>query len=234
MKKRRNVKSEKNKYRPAAFGILILAIVFLIKKISAGGWNGLLSGGIRGVIPILFLPLGLFLLLFGNVIGEKEEQKKRTEELKNSYPEFALKVSMLIHAGFTVRGAFEKVGRNYLRKKEKEKTAKNPLYEEVVISLREMESGVSQNEAYEHFEKRCNVFEITRFTGLLIRAVKRGSSSLGEELKEESRKATLARQELVRRKGETAGTRLYFPMILFLLIVMVMILYPAFSSLSSI
>ena len=163
------------------------------------------------------------------IVRKRNRRKGRTKKENGRVEKF-----LLIHAGFTVRGAFEKVGRNYLRKKEKEKTAKNPLYEEVVISLREMESGVSQNEAYEHFEKRCNVFEITRFTGLLIRAVKRGSSSLGEELKEESRKATLARQELVRRKGETAGTRLYFPMILFLLIVMVMILYPAFSSLSSI
>ena len=181
--------------------MVLLSVLYVIKKAVSSGLSGMISDGIKSVVPFIFLILGIILFFFGDVLEKRENKKKREEELKNSFPEFALKVSMLIR-------------------------------EEVLISLREMESGVSQKDAYEHFEKRCNVFEITRFSGLLIRAVKRGNTALGEELKEESQRAVLAKQELIRKRGETAGTKLLFPMMLFLLIVMIIILYPAFTSLS--
>ena len=228
MKKRRN-----SKYRLIAIVVILIALAFFGKKLKTVGFEGIRGEGSKLLVPAAFVPLGVGLFLFGDRIEERERAKQRTEELKSAYPEFALKIAMLIRAGFTPKGAFEKVGRNYLKKREREKTRKNPLYEEVVMSLREMESGVSQKDAYEHFEKRCNLFEITRFSGLLIRAVKRGSTSLGEELREEGRRASEAKQELVRKKGETAGTRLLFPMIMFLLIVMITILYPAFTSFSA-
>ena len=212
--------------------MVLLSVLYVIKKEVSSGLSGMISDGIKSVVPFIFLILGIILFFFGDVLEKRENKKKREEELKNSFPEFALKVSMLIRAGFTPKGAFEKAGSNYLRKREKENAPKDVLYEEVLISLREMESGVSQKDAYEHFEKRCNVFEITRFSGLLIRAVKRGNTALGEELKEESQRAVLAKQELIRKRGETAGTKLLFPMMLFLLIVMIIILYPAFTSLS--
>lgn len=212
--------------------MVLLSLLYCLKKLMMGGFSGFFSDGVKSMIPFLFLLTGAGLWIFGDSIEERENKKKREEELKDAFPEFALKVSMLIRAGFTPRGAFEKVGTNYLKRRETEKSGKEILYEEVITSLREMESGVSQKDAYEDFEKRCNVFEITRFSGLLIRAVKRGNAALGEELKEESKRASLARQEIIRKRGETAGTRLLFPMMLYLLIVLIIILYPAFTSLS--
>ncbi|MBR4581436.1 MAG: type II secretion system F family protein [Lachnospiraceae bacterium] len=228
MKKRRI-----GKYKYISAVPVLLSTVFIGKKIASAGFDAFFLKDLKNLIPILFFFFGIGLFFFGDRLEERENRKKREEELKESFPEFALKISMLIRAGFTPKGAFEKVGRNYLRKREREKSRREILYEEVVISLREMESGVSQKDAYEHFEMRCNVFEITRFCGLLIRAVKRGNTSLGEELREESRRAVAAKQEQVRKRGETAGTKLLFPMMLFLLIVMIIILYPAFSSLTS-
>ena len=186
---------KKSKYFWISIGMVLLSVLYVIKKAVSSGLSGMISDGIKSVVPFIFLILGIILFFFGDVLEKRENKKKREEELKNSFPEFALKVSMLIRAGFTPKGAFEKAGSNYLRKREKENAPKDVLYEEVLISLREMESGVSQKDAYEHFEKRCNVFEITRFSGLLIRAVKRGNTALGEELKEESQEKRADRSD---------------------------------------
>lgn len=211
------------KYRWMAVALLVPAILFLVKHSA---------NSLKDWVPALFLPISVILFVTGNKIEERETLKQRKENLKKSFPEFAMKISMLIRAGYSPRGAMEKVAGNYLKKRKGRVGPEDPLYEEVVMALREMESGTSETEAYEHLEQRCGVFEISRFCGFLIRAVKRGAAGLGEELKEESRKAVSAQKEIVRKKGETAGTRLLFPMMLFLLIVMVMILYPAFESLS--
>ena len=211
------------KYRLIALVMSVLPILFLVK-------NSVNS--LKDLLPVLFIPVSVTLFVMGNKIEEKEKIRQRKENLKKSFPEFAMKISMLIRAGYSPRGAMDKVGKNYLKKSTTHGGEGDPLYEEVVMALREMESGTSETEAYEHLEQRCGVFEITRFCGFLIRAVKRGGMNLGEELKEESRKAVSAQKEIVRKKGETAGTKLLFPMMMFLLIVMVMILYPAFESLS--
>ena len=222
----------KKNYLLLAVAVLLPA-VYYTKHILQGGFSELLQGGIKSLFPLLVSCVLTGVFLFRNRIEERENAKKRREEMKKTYPEFALKLSMLIRAGFTPRSAFEKVGRNYKKRREREGIPENLLYEELVTAVREMESGVPETESYERFERRCGIFELTRLSGLLIRAVKRGGSTLGEELQEESVKAANAQKELVRKKGETAGTKLLFPMTLYLIIVMIMILYPAFTTLSS-
>lgn len=226
-------KTKIGKYRCIAIILAVLPAAFLLKNTAGHSVSDFIRGGVKNYVMIAFLPAAFWLFLKGNDLEEKEKQKNRTEQIKKAYPEFALKVAMLIRAGFTPRGAFEKIGRNYLKKQKKNKEKKDVLYEEVVYAIREMQSGISEKNAYENFEKRCGVFEISRFSGLLIRAVKRGGSSLSEELKEESNRAVGAMKESVKKKSETAGTRLLFPMMLYLLIVMVMILYPAFETFAS-
>lgn len=212
---------------------VLLPGVYYIKKFLNGGLPKFTEEGMSVFLPLLAGGVLIFVFLFRKKMEEKERKKRRREEMKKSYPEFAMKLSMLIQAGFSPRSAFEKVGRNYRKRRERDGIPKNVLYEELITSIREMESGVPETESYERFERRCEIFELTRLSGLLIRAVKRGGSSLGEELQEESIRASNAQKELVRKKGETAGTRLLFPMTVYLIIVMIMILYPAFSTLSS-
>ena len=234
--KKTNEKDNKKKfgkYRTVAVLLLLLSAGYFLKNMRTGSLSFFWQGGIKNYLMAAFFPAAIFLFVRGKTLEENEAKKKRTEDIKKAYPEFALKVSMLIRAGFTPRGAFEKIGRNYIKKQQREKTIKNDLYEEVVYSIREMQSGTSEKDAYEHFEKRCGVFEISRFSGLLIRAVKRGGSGLSGELKEESNRAVAALRESVRKQSEKAGTKLLFPMVLYLLIVMVMILYPAFETFSS-
>lgn len=223
MKKRRI-----SKYRLIAVVVLILMFFLFMRNTASVG-----KEKAEIYLPlILYFSAGVF-FVFGRQVERKEEEKRRREEYKKEYPEFALKMSMLIRAGFTPRAALEKIGKGYSARKSVQKGKKNPFYEDILTALREMESGISEIEAYERLGKRCNLMEMIRFCGLMIRNVKRGSVGLADELKEESRRAISAKREMERKNGEVAGTKLLFPMMIFLLIVMVIILYPGFTAIAA-
>ena len=207
----------------------VMALMFLVfmKNTRAG------KSVTEVAIPILLMLFGCGLFILAPKVEQRERKKSREEKIRKEFPEFALKVSMLIRAGFSPKSAFEKMDRGY-RKNRKTSKKKSVLMEEVNTTLREMESGIPEIQAYERFAERCGMLEVIRFSGLLIRDIKRGSSCLSEELKEESKKAMNAQRALVRKRGEVAGTKLLFPIMIFLLIVMVIILYPAFTTISAI
>lgn len=181
---------------------------------------GLKLGLLCSAVGILFF--------FSDSIQRKEEVKKRLEEIRNEYPEFAIKCSMLIGAGMTMRQTMEKIARAYLNNRDKRK----PLYEEVVIGLRELESGLPERQVYENFGRRCGIRETEKFGNLMSRNLRKGSEGLKSALQEEAEQAMEKHKEEIRKRGETAGTKLLFPMLILLLIVMVIIMIPAFSTFS--
>jgi len=177
----------------------------------------LVLGGITVVISALVFMSG--------ASKEKELIKIRDREMREAYPAFVLKFSMLISAGMTLRQALETIGRSYVHNGKK-----NVLYEEILIGIREMESGVPESHAYGNLGVRCRIMEMRKFTNLLSSNLRKGQAGLSCLLREEAMKALADRREEIRKKGEVAGTKLLFPMLLLLLIVMVMIMIPAFSS----
>lgn len=209
--------------------ILVLMFFLYMKNVSSVN-----SHRTEVILPMLLYCLSGVFYVYAPGIEKREEENRIREEYKKEYPEFALKMSMLIRAGFAPRAALEKIGKGYSRRKKAEKGKKNLLCEEILTTLREMESGVSEIDAYERLGKRSNLMEMIRFCGLMIRNVKRGSTGLADELKEESRKAISSKREMERKKGEVAGTKLLFPMMLFLLVVMIIILYPGFTTIAAI
>jgi hypothetical protein len=65
---------------------------------------------------------------------------------------------------------------------------------------------------------------------LLEQNVTKGSKGMVSLLEQEERNAMNERINLAKKRGEEAGTKLLGPMILLLLIVMLMIMIPAFLS----
>ena len=65
---------------------------------------------------------------------------------------------------------------------------------------------------------------------LLEQSVRKGGSGLSEALLQEEIVAFEERKNLARRYGEEAGTKLLGPMVVLLLVVMSMVLLPAFMS----
>lgn len=155
--------------------------------------------------------------------------EKRRQQLKLEYPDLVHQLALFIGAGMTVRGAFKRLASDYERKREKT-AQKLPAYEELLYVCRELQSGVSEGAAYEHFGRRTGLQEYIRLSTLLMQNLKRGNSTLLERLREEADKAGEEKLMQNRRLGEEAGTKLLVPMVLMLAVVMVMVMIPAFSA----
>ena len=157
-----------------------------------------------------------------------KQQEQRKKRMQKDYPDIVHKLVLYIGAGMTTRGAFQKIAGDYEQKKGEKDL--RPAYEEMLYACRELRSGVSEASAYEHFGKRTGLQEYVRLSTLLTQNLKKGNSALLERLRAEADRAGEERLQNCKRLGEEAGTKLLVPMVLMLLVVMVMIMIPAFSS----
>ena len=176
----------------------------------------------------------------------KRKQKKRTDQMMKDYPDIISKFIMLTTAGMTCRGAWDKICRDYLRNRdaadegehsrnEKVKPKKKNLryaYEEMLISNTEMQLGLPEVKVYERFGARSSVAAYNRFGNMLARNIKRGSAGIIELLESEAKESFAERRENVRKKGEETGTKLLIPMFGMLILVIAIVVVPAFSSFS--
>lgn len=165
------------------------------------------------------------------IFGEKSKQKKRADirkkALKNSYSEMIAKITLLIGAGMTMRKAWEKIVEEYQFKKRYKNIKSNVVYEEMTESMNQLKSGVSELNVYQDFGNRCDVREYMKFSSLLAQNLKKGSRELLSMLEIETKEAFEERKNQAKRYGEEAGTKLLIPMIMILLVVMIVIMYPA-------
>lgn len=156
----------------------------------------------------------------------KKKLEQREEQLLLSYPEFISKLALLMGAGLPIRSAFQRMAADYQNRK----TRKQELiyvYEELTLACREMESGITEAQAYEHFGQRCRLTQYRKCAALLSQNLKKGASGLLQALQQEAEHAFEERKRNARELGEKAGTRLLLPMMLMLVVVMVLIMVPA-------
>lgn len=175
----------------------------------------------------LFLAAAVIFYFFRDQEVYKEAEKRK-EELQREYPEIVSKLTLLLGAGMTLRKAFERIALTYLKNGKGQK--KRYVYEEIVILYHEIAGGVSEIKAYENFGKRCNVQAYLKLSTLLTQNIQKGSVGLLQLLNEEAKEAFQMRKNSARKKGEEAGTKLLIPMTLLLMVVMVIIMVPAFLS----
>ncbi len=158
----------------------------------------------------------------------KEALRKRDEELAFSYAQILGKFRSLLTAGMTSRSAWEKIAADYLKRRERD--GRKYVYEEMLISVNQLRSGVSEREAYTDFGRRTGQHRYVRFTGLLSQNLRQGIAGLTGALDTELHAALEERKNLSIRKGEEAGTKLLFPMMVMLGVIVICIAVPAFMS----
>ena len=159
----------------------------------------------------------------------QEQLKAREQQLVLDYPELVNKTMLLLSAGLTVRGCFERMFAEYRRRIE-EGGERRYVYEEVSFSYQEMQNGVPESEVLEDFGRRCHQLPYLRFSSMVNQNIRKGSEGLVNLLEMEAMEAFEKRKEQVKRLGETAGTKLLIPMMLMLGVVMAVIIVPAFMT----
>ena len=180
-----------------------------------------------------FLALGIVLAIgvrISEVEKEHRQEKERKMLLTMEYPEIVNKLSLLLGAGMTLNHAWNQISASYDKKRKKNGNNRKPAYEEMLITCREMESGVGEKKAYEHFGERCGLRRYQKLSSLLVQNSKKGTRGLSLLLEQESEDAFEERKNMAKKYAEEAGTKLLFPMILMLGIVIVIIMVPAILS----
>lgn len=180
--------------------------------------------------PEKILLFGIVIAVFVPLLEEsrrREDEKKREKLLELEYPDVVSKIALLLGAGMTLQGAIRKIALNYSEKKEQGSAEKQPAYEELMITCHEIENGMGESMSYERFGERCKRAEYRKLGNLLAQNLRKGSNGILVLLEQEAERAFEERKSAARRYGEEAGTKLLFPMMLMLGLVMVVLLVPA-------
>ncbi len=186
-------------------------------------WSERMGKGSLWILLAFLLAGGAQLYFADEEIRKKLEERDR--QLLTAYPEFVSKLTLLMGAGLPVRAAFARMVSDH-RKKE-EGTGRSCLYEELLLVCREMESGVTELQAYEHFGFRCRLPQYRKCASLLTQNLKKGSAGLLSAMQEEAERSYEERKRHAREEGEKAGTKLLLPMVMILTVVMVLVMVPA-------
>lgn len=159
----------------------------------------------------------------------RQRIRGRSRQMALDYPQIVSKFVLYMGAGQSVRNIFVKLGNDYRDQCEKGGVRRG-AYEEILLICRELDSGVPEAEAYEHFGMRCRSRQYTRLCTLLVQNLKKGNQELLSALQEEAQNSFEERRNTARELGEEAETRLLFPMIVMLAVTMVIIIIPAYYS----
>ena len=161
---------------------------------------------------------------------ERQKEELRKKEMQREYPDVLDKLVLFLQAGFSIRKAMEKLAIDYQRNRQKYHMKERAAYEEIVKTCREMEGGVYEADAYERMGKRCKISQYKILSVLLVQNLRKGNQNILELLEREAASAGEERKREARVRGEEASVKLLLPMIMQLMVVLVILMVPAFLS----
>ena len=160
-----------------------------------------------------------------------KEIKEAEESIVRDLPEFINKLVLLLNAGLVVSTAFSKIASDYemlyhTGSPEKQRKRRY-LYEEFF----EMEKRVDRSNAslireLKEFSRRCGVREMVRMTAVISDNWDKGST-LAEKLEGEGELLWISRKKRAEEKGRLAETKLTFPLMILLLVLIMVTIAPA-------
>lgn len=182
-----------------------------------------MNQGSKAVLFAIF-GIGICGLLWFRKREELDRQLKiRKAEWLREYPYLVNQLLLYLCAGTTVKGALERIRKQYEQKSDTD----NSLYQELSVMWNEMNAGVTQEQAYVNFGKRIGLLPYMKLASMLAQQIRKGSSGFVVQLEQEEHAAFEQRKERAKKAGEEAGTKLLFPMIVLMIISMLVVAGPA-------
>ena len=145
--------------------------------------------------------------------------EERREKIILEFPEFINKLILLVNAGSTITGAWNKIVAD--------SKSNTPLYRELRHCRADIQAGKSEAIAYEEFGRRCKVKEVVKFVSVVILNLRKGGSEVIPALRAQSDECWEARKAAARRLGEKASSKLLIPMAIMLLGIILIVALPA-------
>ena len=191
---------------------------------QAAEWSGRDSGDgliflfLGGVIAVVFL--------FAKQSSDREAERRRREALSRDYPLVVGKVLLLLKAGMSIRGAFEKISADYRRSLKGGGRRREGL--ELVNSLvTAMANGMPESAALRNLAENAPVREYRTMGLLLLGGIRKGTDEAVRLLAMSEAEAFEERRKAARILGEEAETKMIFPMLLLMGVVFALLLVPA-------
>jgi tight adherence protein C len=176
---------------------------------------------------ILFAAISICLV----IRKAEREKEERDALLLRDYPGMISKLVLLSDAGLSLKRSLEQLSDDY-RRRYRQKGVIRPGYEEIYRILEDTSRGKTELEAYRAMAGRSRLPEYKALSNVLVQTQTKGGREMMAFLEKESEEADAARRKRARAAGEEAGTKLLFPMVVMLGIVMTILLLPALLSFS--
>lgn len=181
------------------------------------------------VTPKVFLLVVISMLLLWMVEKRKikEEEKKRIAIMEREYPDIVSQLALLVGAGMTTRQAWQRMAEQYNYKRNAQIMDEKPVYEALILMNRRLREGESERVVYQKFVEEIPVSCYRKLIRILLGNLEKGTKGLSTQLEEESRLAFEQKIMEAKKLGEEASTKMMFPLMLMLMIVMGMVMVPA-------
>ncbi len=177
---------------------------------------------------IYLLAGALFVFLFFYQSNRMDDEgKERYRQLEEDYPVLINKLVLYLGAGINLRKTFQQIVSEYMDDVRSGRMKKRYMYEELKVMVNEMNAGAGEQSAYEGFGNRMDSMSYTKLISLLVQNLQKGNEGLLNALKTEEANAFFLRIDHAKRMAEEAGTKLLFPMLLMLVVVMAIVMAPA-------
>ena len=184
------------------------------------------NGGI--LLPVFFLMI--LIVYFKRYDRIDREIKEAETSVNRDLPEFINKLVLLLNAGLVFSSAFSKIIEDYesfYHTKKAEQSHTKFLYEEMLeIQKKIAQSNASLIRELKEFSQRCGVREMVRLTAIISDNWDKGST-LAEKLESESNLLWIGRKKRAEEKGKLAETKLTFPLMILLLVLIMITIAPA-------
>lgn len=171
-----------------------------------------------GLVILFFVPIHKFMEL-------QEKEKRCRKETLRDFPVIVHLLTIYMFAGLSFASAIRRISEDY--EKRQRKKNKKYAFEEIVRMDHRMQMGVSQKEACLFWGKQFEELSYQKLSLTLIQTISKGTREARILMENMEKNAFMQRVDRARKEGEEAATRLLFPMIVLLCLVMVLIMYPA-------
>ena len=187
-----------------------------------------------GSAPKVILVIGLAVILILALYKKLDEPLNKAYQARNrqllmDYPDLVGKFTLYMGAGLSVMQSFRKMVQQY-EKSYRKTGVKRYAYEEMRMALQKIENGTDQAEAYISMGNRCKEACYIKFGNMLAQNLKKGNERICLLLQEMVVLGYEERKERIIKESEQAGTKLLFPMSLMLIVVIAVVVIPAFMN----
>lgn len=173
--------------------------------------------------------LGLFLpvvVSYGGKADQRRNLNQKKRMLQQDYPSIVSQMSLLLGVGISVSEAVSGICKRYERSRNYGGEIREG-YELLTQMSREMKDGVSEFMALEHFGRKADIKEYRKLALLLEQYLRKGNAYMREQLENENINAFEMRKLTAKKLGEEASTKLLFPMMGMLAMVLMLMVIPA-------